>query len=162
MTKSLIWHHWLSQKTNKIFCRSVALYTGWTWTLRSVGRYFQVEFFSCLGLYHLQKPKFLWPLTSIITSVSNLPPITFKRKQVRPTLSREGWLQWDTCDHKSCVELRGKLTWINCDQCERWYHITCVGLRKKTIKKVDIILWTLSVVHCNKSLFMWTALQTAN
>ena len=49
-------------------------------------------------------------------------------------------IDYDTniCYYPDCKgDPAGKVNWIQCDGCDRWYHWSCLGLRKREVDAMD-------------------------
>lgn len=48
------------------------------------------------------------------------------------------WYEDDTCDSVDCKRPKKKRTpWVQCDDCDGWYHTVCVGANYKKLKDSD-------------------------
>ena len=48
----------------------------------------------------------------------------------------------DKCDSVNCKIPSGSLktvTWVQCDDCDAWYHVSCSGLSVADVKKKDLV-----------------------
>ena len=44
----------------------------------------------------------------------------------------------ETCDAKECKSPKDKvINWIQCDSCQKWLHMVCVGMQKKVADRID-------------------------
>jgi len=51
----------------------------------------------------------------------------------------------DKCDSVDCIRPANgvkKITWVQCDDCDKWYHVTCSGLSEKEARS------SKTVFHC--------------
>ena len=58
-----------------------------------------------------------------------------------------------TCVAKSCIIEESHLTypqWINCESCNKWYHMYCIGLNMKNVINILLAIF----VHCPFLLLM--------
>lgn len=62
----------------------------------------------------------------------------------------------EDCAAPKCKQPVGKeVTWVQCDGCDQWFHLTCVGLKKRqlnTIKDYTCVVCTakkLEVQGCD-------------
>ena len=42
------------------------------------------------------------------------------------------------CSVPNCLQpMADQISWVQCDQCQQWYHFTCVGLTREYVEKLD-------------------------
>ena len=51
----------------------------------------------------------------------------------------------DICPQSVCKLKRKGFNWINCNTCEQWYHMTCVGMTAKKAKALPT--WECKKCH---------------
>ena len=72
-------------------------------------------------------------------------PVTPKTLNMTPSTQQQLHVQKNTFTHDKCaawdcVKLSGsikQITWVACDDCDAWYHVTCSGLTAKDAMKPD-------------------------
>ena len=73
-------------------------------------------------------------IKGVSTAVIDPGDASYYRRYVRTRLvceSRPYKVDDDSvCDMPFCLEPTGRISWIQCVQCSRWFHVTCVNVKK--------------------------------
>lgn len=45
----------------------------------------------------------------------------------------------DACSAPQCIRpMANQISWVQCDLCQHWFHLLCVGLTTASVEKMDI------------------------
>ncbi|KAF4110042.1 hypothetical protein G5714_009294 [Onychostoma macrolepis] len=117
------------------------------WTTGVLTHNIQKDGYSC-GIYVMQMAKetveaFQIPSEIIIPSNKHL--LSELRKEMAVTILESSVFNpkqhCSLCGKESPVGSVGLNTWIQCSNCERWYHSVCLGMMKKEVHKWKTRKW---------------------
>ena len=50
----------------------------------------------------------------------------------------EGFGDDAVCSATQCIRpMANEISWVQCDQCQQWFHLLCVGLTTESVQKID-------------------------
>ena len=50
----------------------------------------------------------------------------------------EGFGDDAVCSATQCIRpVANEISWVQCDQCQQWFHLLCVGLTTESVQKID-------------------------
>ena len=50
----------------------------------------------------------------------------------------EGFSDDAVCSATQCIRpMANEISWVQCDQCQQWFHLLCVGLTTESVQKID-------------------------
>ena len=66
------------------------------------------------------------------------------RVQCLKKMSRRGIKKF--CSAQKCCKPSGRISWVGCSKCRKWFHIKCVGITKKQSEEEDYLCRPCQVV----------------